>query len=395
MHLLNDEDGDYGDRNIFNSNNGMKPINTFNNGGINNGNNVGINNGMTNMYNAQNQNLGYLQQASSQPQIQQNQQTIQQNNINNDIYINGFNENNGFNSNREMRTNPSNYEYNNIEIRHNKVQVNKSLLLLISIIFAYIAFVIIGVSETSYKQDENGKTIAVVANVKDRENREDFNKMKTHYIYLLGLMETSDQYEYEMEKSLTPYFTLSTKYSDNLTLIDTYMTQVKALTVDAKYMSLQTQMYETYNYIAIYSQKMNTALLGDDLNAYQEAMTWKQTSEESIENIRKNLIIFGETEAKIFNDKDLENSRLEINANETIENVITPTPTITTGNYGEETIKPTPTPTPFNENNLGGGRLDSSSQEIENSQNENNENNENSATNDNEIIGIDNPYSGS
>ena len=294
-----------------------------------------------------------------------------------------------------MRTNPSNYEYNNIEIRHNKVQVNKSLLLLISIIFAYIAFVIIGVSETSYKQDENGKTIAVVANVKDRENREDFNKMKTHYIYLLGLMETSDQYEYEMEKSLTPYFTLSTKYSDNLTLIDTYMTQVKALTVDAKYMSLQTQMYETYNYIAIYSQKMNTALLGDDLNAYQEAMTWKQTSEESIENIRKNLIIFGETEAKIFNDKDLENSRLEINTNETIENVITPTPTITTGNYGEETIKPTPTPTPFNENNLGGGRLNSSSQEIENSQNENNENNKNNTTNDNEIIGIDNPYSGS
>ena len=146
---------------------------------------------------------------------------------------------------------------------------------------------------------------------------------------------------------------------------------------------------------AIYSQKMNTALLGDDLNAYQEAMTWKQTSEESIENIRKNLIIFGETEAKIFNDKDLENSRLEINTNETIENVITPTPTITTGNYGEETIKPTPTPTPFNENNLGGGRLDSSSQEIENSQNENNENNKNNTTNDNEIIGIDNPYSGS
>ena len=390
MHLLNDEDGDYGENNLFSNN--TKQINTFNNRNINNG--ININNGvpnnssMPNNYNFQNQNMGYQQQINN---------PTQQNNFDNDIYINGFNENNGFSQNKKMRSNPSNYEYNNIEIRHNKVQVNKGLLLFISIIFAYIGFVIVGVSETSYKQNEEGKTVAVVANIQDRENREDFEKLKVHYIYLLGLMETSDQYEYEMEKNLTPYFTLSTKYSDNLKLIDSYMTHIKAISIDEKYLSLQTQMYETYNYIAIYSQKMNSALLNDDLNSYQEAMTWKQTSEESVEYIRRNLITFGETEAKIFNDKDLINSRLEINTNETIETTLTPTPTITTGNYGEETIKPTTTPTPFVENHLGGGRLDSTSQEneISNNENPNNLNNDtnNSDANSDDIMGIDNPYS--
>ena len=133
MHLLNDEDGDYGERNLFNN---TKTMNTYDGKNPNNGIQINMNNGIPNnglpTYNTQSQNIGYqqLQQTTTQ------QQNI--NNFDNDIYINGFNENKGFSQNREMRSNPSNYEYNNIEIRHNKVQVNKSLLLFISIIFAYI-----------------------------------------------------------------------------------------------------------------------------------------------------------------------------------------------------------------------------------------------------------------
>ena len=56
---------------------------------------------------------------------------------------------------------------------------------------------------------------------------------------------------------------------------------------------------------------------------------------------------FGEEYARVFKDKDLSFSRIKEETNEDITMIATPTPTITTGQYGETTIEITPTPINF------------------------------------------------
>ena len=211
------------------------------------------------------------------------------------------------------------YEYNNMIINRKKIKVNKPLLIASICIIAYVGFLIIGFMGTTYRVDE-GQKKAVVATIKDREAREDYEELKIYYLDMVSMMSKAEDYEYQMEKSLTPYYTLSANYEDILTTIDTRITKVQSLSLGERCSSLKMMESESYNYIAQYCQMMQKALLNDDLENYKTAMEWKEVAYQSMEKVRVNLVDMGATDAKIYDDEDIAKSILDEPSPEDAEN---------------------------------------------------------------------------
>ena len=184
--------------------------------------------------------------------------------------------------------------YDEFEIEEDGLR-SKLLQKVIIIASIYLLFIAIGAFSTPFIPNEVGKKEAHVVNIETRKNRESFNKINAQYIALKSLLFEINQIDLEFLESVEGrdnFFAMSTKYQDLLPQIDKVLPGAKAMVLDHKYTSLKNQVLEIYEDIAIYLQKMGTALSSDDMTSFNEAISWRDKAYQDFEKLRLNLMEF-------------------------------------------------------------------------------------------------------
>ena len=95
-----------------------------------------------------------------------------------------------------------------------------------------------------------------------------------------------------LQSSDDDLFKISTQYQDILPQIDKMLPMARAIVVDIKYNSLKKQAESIYESIAIYLQKMGTALIEKNQETFEEALTWRDKYFYDFEQFRLNMIEF-------------------------------------------------------------------------------------------------------
>lgn len=160
-------------------------------------------------------------------------------------------------------------------------------------IVAYILFVAVGAFSTSFTTNEIGERKAQIVDVSMLMERESFYKLREQYLIIKNLLfminEIDQQFLISGEDEL---FMISTQYQDILPQIDKVLPVARAIVVDTKYNSLKKQAENIYESIAIYLQKMGSALIEKNDVTFEEALTWRRKYYHDFEKFRLNLIEF-------------------------------------------------------------------------------------------------------
>ena len=206
--------------------------------------------------------------------------------------------------NNEIYGSNDSFGYDDFEVRRQKVRTNRTIVIILGLVLFYVSFLYVGYSNTTYKIDEYGNKQALVVNIEARQGQEDYKKLKTYYNALYSLFQEAYTMEEQIQSGAYDSFTYATKYNDILTKIDSYMAAISVLSIDDKYGDMRTNINASYNYFAIYCQKVSNALNNDSYEEYMEAETWLTTAEDSFWDLSKTFVDFGHT-VQIYNDNDL------------------------------------------------------------------------------------------
>lgn len=181
-------------------------------------------------------------------------------------------------------------EYMNEAVQ--KKQRIKTILFSICIIYAFV--LIVGIIYTPFYEKDGQKQGAVIT-VSIFEERESYNAIREHYVELSKLLIQVNNIDSKM-KNATPndYFDLSSQYQALLPEIDKSLSKAKAMKVDTKYAPIKALVTTTYNDLAIYLQKMGTALNTSSDATFKEAITWNQKSFEDYNALKSNLYQFSD-----------------------------------------------------------------------------------------------------
>lgn len=198
------------------------------------------------------------------------------------------------------------YQIDNSSEIENGRRFNISVKAIIAVVI-YILFLTVGIFSTSYITNEVGERKPQIINLSILEERENFYKLKEQYLIIKNILfmanEIDEQFLKNREEDL---FKISTQYQDILPQIDKVLPVARAIVVDTKYNSLKKQAESIYESIAIYLQKMGSALIDKNKTTYEEALTWRRKYFYDFENFRLNLIEFSKI-VKIEDDSLTEN----------------------------------------------------------------------------------------
>ncbi len=169
---------------------------------------------------------------------------------------------------------------------------NTSVKVIIGLI-VYILFITIGIFSTTSITNEIGEKRAQVINLSILEERESFYKLRDQYYVIKSIIAATNEIdEAFLQSSDDDLFKISTQYQDILPQIDKMLPMARAIVVDIKYNSLKKQAESIYESIAIYLQKMGTALIEKNQETFEEALTWKDKYFYDFEQFRLNMIEF-------------------------------------------------------------------------------------------------------
>lgn len=174
------------------------------------------------------------------------------------------------------------------------------------IVAAYILFLVTGIITTTYTEGGDGKKRAQVITIAMMKERESFYKIKEHYHKMQNLIIDIEETDAVLANSEDEdWFKISVKYQDILPRIDKILPSARAMDVNFKYENIKNQVGGIYESIAIYLQKMGTALIDKNATTYEEALTWQAKYKYDFEQFRLNMIEF----AKMVNIQDEELNR--------------------------------------------------------------------------------------
>lgn len=181
-------------------------------------------------------------------------------------------------------------EYNEYVI--NKRQKRKTIIF--SILIIYVFVLIIGIIYTPL-YEKNGQKQGEIVTISTFEERENYNQLRVHYIELSNILLQVQAIDKKFSTSTSEdYFDLSTEYQNILPSLDKLLAKAKAVKVETKYSSIKTNVTDTYNDIAIYLQKMGTALNNSSSATYKEAVTWNNKTYEDYNKVKTNMYQFSE-----------------------------------------------------------------------------------------------------
>lgn len=171
----------------------------------------------------------------------------------------------------------------------------------------YVFFLVIGIFSTSFVSNPvTGVKEAQIITVQMHEEHVSYNLLKEQYLIIRDLLTQTQKIDSGFQESHGDQsFIYATKYENLLSVIDKNIPKAKGLAVDSKYNTLLNQVVNIYtNDLAIYLQKMTTALSQQDQTAFLEAMSWREQTITDFEKLRKNMKAFAS--AVKIEDQDLD-----------------------------------------------------------------------------------------
>lgn len=183
---------------------------------------------------------------------------------------------------------------------------NLSSKILVALVL-YGFFLGIGFVSTSSYPNEIGEEKALVVNIAMLEERENYYSVRDQYSVLKSIvMQVNEIDEMFNQSNEEQFFGLAAQYQDVLPQIDKMLPLARAMSIDPKYRNLKNQSVSIYESIAIYLQKMGTALIEKNTTAFEEAITWREKYLYDFEQFRHNMIEFSKM-VKIEDDNLVEN----------------------------------------------------------------------------------------
>lgn len=171
-------------------------------------------------------------------------------------------------------------------------RINLSTKVIVAIAL-YTSFLIIGIMSTTIVTNEIGEKEAIVVTVSMMEERESYYKIREHYHIIKNLINQVNELDMLfLQINDEELFSLSTQYQDLLPQIDKALPLARAIAVDPKYRNLKKQAESIYESIAIYLQKIGSALAEKNKITFDEAVTWRDKYFYDFEQFRVNMIEF-------------------------------------------------------------------------------------------------------
>lgn len=157
------------------------------------------------------------------------------------------------------------------------------------IAFAYMIFLIYGVSKTTYQYDSKGYSVPVAMNYSDIEKVEEFKSILVYYEECKTLYEKVLKTDYKLAVNPDNSQIIATEYESILDEMDKFLTQLDAVAVKSDYSLLKNMLYNwCANDIAIYLQNIAEALTINSQTKAEQAITYRTQSKVDFETITKN-----------------------------------------------------------------------------------------------------------
>ena len=159
----------------------------------------------------------------------------------------------------------------------------------------YIIFLIYGVVVTNYRYDNNGKIVPQIMSVSDISEKKQFDVILGQYENCRLLYEKVLMLDYRLGEGVEDPLTIAPKYAELLDDVENLSIKVDALDPDTKYMQIKEMLLSwIQNDIAIYLQKMSSAISQNNADDANTALAYKSQMYDSFSLITENVVVMGE-----------------------------------------------------------------------------------------------------
>jgi len=167
----------------------------------------------------------------------------------------------------------------------------------LTVLCAYIGFLIFGLVETRYVYNDSGNIVPEVLSVEDLRVLKEYNTLSSNYLRARIIYEDTLRIDYELSKaSDSAYIRIAGKYISLLEDVDKLITDITAneKSAEAQYLPLYEQLLAwTKNDIAIYLQKIAEAISNNNAKSASEALLWRDTMYSDFSIITENMYYLG------------------------------------------------------------------------------------------------------
>ena len=202
-----------------------------------------------------------------------------------------------------------------------KRRLQKIGAIIMSAVVVYLIILIYGVLVTDFTYDNKGEIEPVISSVQDISEKSDFNVVLSAYTQVRTVYENILTLDYRVAKQEEDTTLISPDYTKTLDVIDSLMTELKALNANAEYTQLVSLMNSFCDYMALYCQYMANALSLNDAEAGNNAISVRSNYiQPYFQQITQNIITFGQN-IKGVDLTDVKQWNAESYIQETIEGI--------------------------------------------------------------------------
>ena len=155
--------------------------------------------------------------------------------------------------------------------------ISKKLIVVIQIIIAvlsvYVCFLIFGLMQTSYRYDDSGEVKPLVFSVEDLSILNEYETLTNYYLRARAIYEKTLELDFNLSVNPDNSLLIAMEYTELLSVVDKLAVDLRAAEYNLKYTGLYNQIANwTATDIAVYLQKISTAITNDDASSASDAV---------------------------------------------------------------------------------------------------------------------------
>lgn len=161
-------------------------------------------------------------------------------------------------------------------VKSGGIRTHSALIKTLALVIAsvYMCFLIYGLISTKYTYDESGNVVPVVYSVKELSALDEYMKFASYFNRFQAAYKLAIEYDAQISDENCNYVDLAMKYRTLLDgTLDKILIDIKAAERDEGYSTLYNGLASASNELAIYLQKIESALYNKDQNSIAEADT--------------------------------------------------------------------------------------------------------------------------
>lgn len=160
----------------------------------------------------------------------------------------------------------------------------------------YIIFLIYGVVVTDYSYNDKGQIKPQILSVSDIREKKEFEIILGQYENCRALYEATLMLDYRLGEGVEDPITLAPQYEALLDTVENLSIKTDAMDVDTQYSQLKDALLLwIQNDIAIYLQKMSSAITQNNEEDASIAIAYKSQVYNNFSQITSNIVVLGES----------------------------------------------------------------------------------------------------